>query len=598
MTYVSQRVRAMPRSGIREVMDLTAGQPDVIHLEVGQPDFRTPTHIVEAAVRAAEGGAHGYTPNRGIDPLREAVAERLRADHDVLAHPDGTVVTCGAVNALYAALTVLLDPGDAMLVPDPGWPNFAMMADLIGARAVRYPLDPSCGHRPDLDRLERLAASTDRLRVLLVNSPNNPTGGVLDEKDVVSLVDIAERHGLTVVSDECYGRIVFDGIEHVSPARFAPDRVVLVTSVSKTYAMTGWRVGFLVAPRDVADAAAKVQEPVVACATTVSQYAAVAALTGDQSPVDAMVGAYRASARRRARDPRSRRSRARGATRSVLRDGGCLGNRVRRRRGGAASGHRVGRGGCAGADLRTRCGVQRAAVAGRQRVRCPRRGDANRPCHPRMEQGMTSSTIDRLVQGRVVPIVRLERMTAAHAVEIAEALVRSGLRVVEFTMNTPGALAAVAAVADALADQCLVGAGTVLDAEAARAAIDAGAQFVVSPNTDPEVIAVTRERGAVSVPGAFTATEIRAARRAGADLVKLFPSGPVGPSYLAAMLGPYDDARIVPTGGIQIEDIPAFLAAGAVAVGVGSPLIGRGDPDEIETRAHRALELAGVNVDS
>lgn len=290
MPELSRRIVDMPRSGIREIMDLAAGRDDVMHLEVGQPDFRTPPHIVEAANAASTAGFHGYTPNKGLLSLREAIVATNAAAQD----PDNVVVTCGAVNALIEALMVVIDPGDAVLVPEPGWPNYGMMATLLHAREVGYPVDLEENGEPDLERLERIVAETDRAKVLLLNSPNNPTGAVYRPETIQAIVEICERHDLFLLSDECYERVVFDG-EHVSPATFdTTGRVLTVTSVSKAYAMTGWRIGYLMAPdRRFADLAAKVQEPVVACASAVAQKAAEAALLGDQAPVVEMVDAYR-----------------------------------------------------------------------------------------------------------------------------------------------------------------------------------------------------------------------------------------------------------------------------------------------------------------
>lgn len=290
MPDLAAHVIEMSRSGIREIMDLAAERENVVHLEVGQPDFPTPQHIVEAAVAAARGGFHGYTPNKGLPELREAVAETYRLP----LGPDQVVVTCGAVNALLEALMVVVDPGDAVLVPEPGWPNYRMMATLVHARQIGYPVDLRGSGEPDLEVLDAVIAGTERAKVLVLNSPNNPTGAVYSRETVEGLIRLCERHDLFLLSDECYDRVVFDR-EHVRPADLDDSgRVVTVTSVSKSYAMTGWRIGFLLAPDgQFADLAAKVQETVVACASAVAQKAAEAALLGDQSPVTEMVDAYR-----------------------------------------------------------------------------------------------------------------------------------------------------------------------------------------------------------------------------------------------------------------------------------------------------------------
>lgn len=293
MPTPAKRIVDMPRSGIRRIMDLAAGRPDVVHLEVGQPDFATPDHVVEAAVEAVRSGRHGYTPNKGLPELREAVVAKLQADNGVRVEVDEVVVGCGAVNVLMESLMALVDPGDAVLVPDPGWPNYEMMADILSVRPVHYPLDASEGYEPDLERLDALLAAHPRARAILLNSPNNPTGAVYRPDTIRGIVELAQRHDVYVVSDECYEQIVFDGAEHVSPAALDDTgRVVTIQSVSKAFAMTGWRIGWAAAPRPLADLIAKVQEPVVACASGVSQLAARAALTGDQACVREMVAHY------------------------------------------------------------------------------------------------------------------------------------------------------------------------------------------------------------------------------------------------------------------------------------------------------------------
>ena len=293
MPVPSRTIVDMPRSGIREIMDLAAGRDDVVHLEVGQPDFRTPEHIQEAAIRAVRDGFHGYTPNKGIPSLREALVERSRADGGPSFDTEDVVVTTGAVNALYETLAVLTDPGDAVLVPDPGWPNYAMMASMLRIRSVGYPTPAEQGSAPDLNRLEELLRTTERAKALLLNSPNNPTGAVYPRATIERVVELCQRYDVYLLSDECYDKIVFDA-EHVAPASIDDSGCVFtVRSVSKTYAMTGWRVGFLIAPtRELADLVAKAQEPVTSCATAISQKAAEAALLGDQGPADEMVRAY------------------------------------------------------------------------------------------------------------------------------------------------------------------------------------------------------------------------------------------------------------------------------------------------------------------
>jgi aspartate/methionine/tyrosine aminotransferase len=288
----ARAIAAMPRSGIREVMELASRREGVLHLEVGEPDFPPPPHSGAAAAPPAADGYTKYTPNRGLDSVVQAICEKLSRDNGIAAEPEQVVVTVGAVGAIMGALLALVEPGEEILLPDPGWPNYEMMAAVIGARVTGYPLEPSLDYEPDLDRLADVAARPGA-KAIVVNSPGNPTGAVWSRGTVERVVEIARAHGLYVVSDEVYEEIVFDG-EHVSPATFDEDgRVVTVSGVSKTYAMTGWRVGYLVASPEVAGLVAKVQEPLVACAAAVSQKAAEAALSGPQDCVATMRDAYR-----------------------------------------------------------------------------------------------------------------------------------------------------------------------------------------------------------------------------------------------------------------------------------------------------------------
>lgn len=280
----------MRRSGIRELMDFAAGFPEVLHLEVGEPDFPTPPHIVEAACAALREGYTKYTPNKGLPSLREAICDKLAAANGITATPEDVVVTVGADSALFEALIATVDPGEEVLVPDPSWPNYAMMCATLGARLVRYRLDPGRNFLPDLAHLEQV--TTSRSKILLVNSPSNPTGAVFPRTAVQELLAFAQRHDLYLLSDECYEEIVF-GVEHVSPAALDPEGCVIsVFSFSKSYAMTGWRVGYVVAPGGLADLISKIQEANTSCAAAVSQKAAEAALRGPQGCVAEMVQAY------------------------------------------------------------------------------------------------------------------------------------------------------------------------------------------------------------------------------------------------------------------------------------------------------------------
>ncbi|GAC1316479.1 MAG: pyridoxal phosphate-dependent aminotransferase [Chloroflexota bacterium] len=282
----------MRRSGIRELMDLAATIPDVLHLEVGEPDFATPAHIIEAAVAAARAGFTHYTPNAGLPELRATIADVIAPTHGRAVAPEQVVVTSGSVCGLMTSLMALVEPGEEVMIPDPGWPNYEMMVRSIGAEPVRYRLDPADEYVPDLDALARQVGP--RTKVILVNSPSNPTGAVFSAATARSLVEFAAAHDLYVLSDEVYEKLVFEATHHSLGQWDADGRVVCVYSFSKTYAMTGWRVGYVVAPPAIANVVTKLQEPVVSCASAVSQKAAEAALTGPQTCVDEMREAYRA----------------------------------------------------------------------------------------------------------------------------------------------------------------------------------------------------------------------------------------------------------------------------------------------------------------
>jgi aspartate aminotransferase len=282
----------MPVSRIREIMELAWEKPEVIHLEVGEPDFPTPEHVVEAAYEAARTGHTRYAPNAGLPELREALADKVTRRNGYEARPDQVVVTQGGIQALYLALLALLEPGDEVLLPDPAWPNFRMIAHLLGARVLPYPLVSEGDFLPRLEDLERLV--TPRTRAILVNTPSNPLGTVVPRELADTLLEFARRRDLWYISDEVYDEVVFDDAFVSAGAVADPgDRLVSVYSFSKVYAMTGWRVGYLVAPPDLTKLLTGMQEPIVSCVNTPAQLAALAAVTGPQAVVREMRESYR-----------------------------------------------------------------------------------------------------------------------------------------------------------------------------------------------------------------------------------------------------------------------------------------------------------------
>ncbi|MDQ2961158.1 MAG: aminotransferase class I/II-fold pyridoxal phosphate-dependent enzyme, partial [Candidatus Dormibacteraeota bacterium] len=286
---INSAAAGMPSSGIREIMYAALGRPDVIRLEVGEPDFPTPRHIVDAANSAAIDGHTGYVESAGIPQLREALATKVREHNGYGVAPDQVIVSQGGVQGIFATLLALTQTGDEVLLPDPAWPNFLMMVRLLNLHAVTYPLTGDSNFLPTIETLERLV--TERTRLMVLNSPSNPLGVVIDRPHMRELLEFAESHGLWTLSDECYDQITFDD-SFVSPASIAPEHVVSVYSFSKTYAMTGWRVGYVVAPPQVAPTLAKCQEPLLSCINTPAQFAALAAVTGAQEVVTGMRDAY------------------------------------------------------------------------------------------------------------------------------------------------------------------------------------------------------------------------------------------------------------------------------------------------------------------
>lgn len=291
MQPLSPTALAMPESGIRRITNAAVAMPDCIRLEMGEPQFATPAHICDAAAQAAHDGFTKYTVSQGLMSLREAMSAKLARVNGLDVPPERIVATNGALSGLFTTCLALLGPGDEMLIPDPGWPNWEMMIIAAGGRVVRYPTPAAAGFLPDIAAMDALV--TPRTRAIIVNSPSNPTGAVMPAALVEQLVAFARRHDLWVVSDECYDECVFDG-DHVSTARFDTDgRVISLFSCSKTYAMTGWRVGYAAVPDQAIGVIAKLQQPVLGNICSVAQKAAEAALTGPQDCVATMRDYYR-----------------------------------------------------------------------------------------------------------------------------------------------------------------------------------------------------------------------------------------------------------------------------------------------------------------
>jgi len=284
---VARRAREAEISGIRKMFE--AAPPNAVNLGLGEPDFDPPAEVVDAMVRAVRNGMNHYGPSAGLLALREKVAERYR-DRLPSTAAENVIITGSGSEALMATALAIYDPGDEVLVPNPGFVLYGPHARLAGANPVPYALTEERKHLPDLDDLE--ARTTRRTRAIVVNSPSNPTGAVFPARLVDRIVEFAEAHHLTIVSDEVYEEIVYDG-----PATSfwgKSDHVIIANSFSKTLAMTGWRIGFLVAPRRLAIELNKMHYHIMACPPTPAQAAVLAGLASDGSALRAMVAEFRA----------------------------------------------------------------------------------------------------------------------------------------------------------------------------------------------------------------------------------------------------------------------------------------------------------------
>jgi aspartate aminotransferase len=273
--------------------DLAAQGRDIINLGIGQPDFRTPDHIVEAAIKALRDGHHGYTPATGIKPLREAVSADIHRRTGVEVSPDQVIIVPGGKVTMFAAILMFGEPGADILYPDPGFPIYRSMIEFTGARPVPIPIREANGFAFSAE--ETLALITPQTRLIILNSPANPTGGVTPKAEIDKLVAGLQRFpDVAILSDEIYGQMTYDGLPHVSLLSYPEvrDRVILLDGWSKTYAMTGWRMGFSVWPKPLYENIRKLAVNAWSCVNAPAQFAGLAALTGPQDSVGEMVAEF------------------------------------------------------------------------------------------------------------------------------------------------------------------------------------------------------------------------------------------------------------------------------------------------------------------
>ncbi len=263
------------------------GKP-IVNMSAGEPDFNTPKHIVESAMNALREGKHFYTPTRGIPELLEAIAEKVNRENGIPAKPENVIVTCGAKYAIFLATQVLLDEGDEVILLDPAWVSYEANVIMAGAKPVWVKHDESFKDAPIEDHI------TSKTKMIIINTPNNPTGVVYSKDFLKKVADLAVDHDLYVLSDEIYEKIVYEG-EHISIASFNGmfERTITVNGFSKTYAMTGWRLGYAVASEEIVRDMNKVQSHSISHPTSFVQYAGITALKCDQSFVDEMVKVFK-----------------------------------------------------------------------------------------------------------------------------------------------------------------------------------------------------------------------------------------------------------------------------------------------------------------
>ncbi len=273
--------------------DLAAKGKDVINLGIGQPDFKTPQHIVEAAIKALRDGHHGYTPANGILPLREAVAADVNKRHKVEVDPGNIVIMPGGKPTMFFAIMMFGTPGKEIMYPDPGFPIYRSMIQYTGATAVPIALREANEFAFSAD--EVLAGIKPNTSLIILNSPGNPTGGAVPETEIRKLVaGLAKHPNVAILWDEIYSQMLYDGREHISLLKFPElrDRLIVLDGWSKTYAMTGWRLGYSIWPKHLVDHATRLCVNSHSCVNAPTQFAGIAALTGPQDAVHDMVKAF------------------------------------------------------------------------------------------------------------------------------------------------------------------------------------------------------------------------------------------------------------------------------------------------------------------
>ena len=294
---LKEKIDSIPFSPIRKIFDyvnvLKAQGREIISLGIGEPDFDTPKHIIDAMMDATNKGATHYTPNKGIPELRQAIADKLFEDNQLVYDKEEIICTVGVSEGVFVAMSAFLNPGDEILIPDPSWLNYSHVATLNEVKAVYYPLSAKNNFQINVEELETLV--TDKTKAILILDPSNPTGSVLGLETIEKMAEFCIRHDLLVYSDEIYEKIIYDGAKHYSIAALPGmrERTIVLNGFAKAYAMTGWRLGYIAAPKELIGPMAKLHSYFVTSASSMVQWGGVAALKGTQEPLSKMVEEFK-----------------------------------------------------------------------------------------------------------------------------------------------------------------------------------------------------------------------------------------------------------------------------------------------------------------
>ncbi len=292
MINVSKRCETRPASGIRAMGDMAAQYSNVLHLGIGEPNFNIGANVAEALKKAVDAGKNKYTPTAGIPELRSAIALKLKRENGIDCEAASVLVNHGASESIMAAILGVADYGDEVLVPDPSWPNYQGQVHMAGCKTVFYPLLEKDKFHAKAEQIEKRI--TPKTKLLILNSPSNPTGGVTTREELQAIADLVKKHNIAVISDEPYEKLLYDGAAHVSIGSLPgmQDYVFTVNTFSKSYAMTGLRVGYVQGPLSAMPAIVKIQEGLSSCVNAPAQWAALEALQGSQDYIAEMLEHY------------------------------------------------------------------------------------------------------------------------------------------------------------------------------------------------------------------------------------------------------------------------------------------------------------------